>query len=102
MKATVRYVTLGGSVPVLPLFAEDAGVGGGELPGRSSFLSAKSRRPRFEWRVRSSALERDEVSHSLELDDGEEDRGRPCDFAVSEMPPLVDGRDLDGGDLSMG
>jgi hypothetical protein len=58
---------------------------GGVLPPRSSFLSAKSRRPRFALRERPSPLDRDEESQSsLELDEPDEERGRPCVLTGSD------------------
>ena len=93
-----KSFTLGCSTaPVFPLVDEWDGNGGGFTP-RSSFLSAKSLRPRFDaFLDLPLSFECGEDSHSLELDEPEEARVRPWDFVGgAELLFLVAGRILDG------
>ena len=94
-------VTLGRS-DVLPLMDERGGKDGGVAPPRSSFLSAKSLRPRLDRRDRPLSLEWGDDSHSLELDEPEEERVRPCDLFAGGAIELLLGaaeRCFDEGDL---
>jgi len=61
-----------------------------------SALFAKSRRPRLEVLRRERPLEKGDDSHSLDDDEAEEERARPCDFIGTEVTVLVRGRALNG------
>lgn len=64
----------------MPLMDVRGGKDGGVAPPRSSFLSAKSLRPRLDRRDRPLSLEWGDDSHSLELDESEDERERPRDL----------------------